>query len=320
MCRAQTGVPCPHRCPPDEPTPPDRLSHLQDTAQYCHPTGVLSPPPRTCRTGGSDWCSFSARGCQQQHKVSFPHTHQSQAFFGGHLILNTQTAHFLCSHRYRLKSTKDQAWDGEFAGERGVCPHSQAQQQLSTMANSSYFCHASQVLKTSFWGRKAITASPAHETESKATAAVGRGQYRVTVFPSHLHRLQRRGQGLLVQLTCPLLRACSDLKLSQKKTKYPNFSASHMLICRQGWALAGRACHQSEKPGELLQFADLLACLAAHLTFSVSLSPLVLCSFSQFKFKLCSTETAWEVFAGTTASGASSAFLSLAIPELEGVG
>lgn len=137
--------------------------------------------------------------------------------------------------------------------------------------------------------------------------------------PSHLHRLQRRGQGLLVQLTCPLLRACSDLKLSQKKTKYPNFSASHMRICRQGWALAGRACHQSEKPGELLQFTDLLACLAAHLTFSVSLS---LWSFAHFlSLSLnCSIETAWEVFAGTTVSGASSAFLSLAMPELEGVG
>lgn len=56
-------------------------------------------------------------------------------------------------------------------------------------------------------------ASPAWDRE-QGCAAKGRGQYGSMVFLSHLHHLQR-DRGLLVELTCPLLRACFDLQPDQ---------------------------------------------------------------------------------------------------------
>lgn len=174
--------------PPSWTHPAYRLSLLQHTAQYCHLTSVLSPPCM-CPTVWSGWCSLSACGCQQQHTTS---THPPvTSTFGGHLILSTQTIHFLCSHHHSFKSTKELAGDCGLAEEQRVCPPQQQsrepagpQQQLSTTANSSSFCHTSQTFNTPFWGRKAIVTSPAQETESRAGAAAGRGQYGVSVSPA----------------------------------------------------------------------------------------------------------------------------------------
>lgn len=45
VCRAQTGVPCPHRYPPDEPTP-QTGSHTYKTQPSTATPLVSCPPPR----------------------------------------------------------------------------------------------------------------------------------------------------------------------------------------------------------------------------------------------------------------------------------
>lgn len=92
----------------------------------------------------------------------------------------------------------------------------------------SFLSFLSGVKKIPFRGRKAVTASPAHKTESGAGAAAGRGQYGVMVFLSHLHGVchspAEEGTAFTPVVHFPV-RACSDFILSRKRTEYPGSSA-----------------------------------------------------------------------------------------------